>query len=80
MKEIEEEFKKLGIQIKEAVHNDEEFIWINHQPHVRLTIIDSLNRVVIADQIIPRELFDREYIKYFLKTSFRWFKRRIHSY
>ena len=69
MKEIEEEFKKLGIQIGEAVHYDEEFIWINHQPHVRLTIIDSLNRVVIADQIIPRELFDREYIKYFLKTS-----------
>lgn len=71
MREIEEEFKKLGIQVDEAVHYDEEFIWINHQPHVRLTLIDTLNRVVIADQIIPRELFDREYIKYFLKISLK---------
>ena len=69
MKEIEKEFKKLEIQIEETIHNYEEFIWINHHSHVRLTIIDSLNRVAIAKQIIPRELFDREYIKYFLKTS-----------
>ena len=58
MREIAEQFKKLGISPGEAVHYDEEFIWISHQPHVRLTIIEALNRVVIADHIIPRENFN----------------------
>ena len=69
MREIVEQFKKLGISPGEAVHYDEEFIWISHQPHVRLTIIDALNRVVIADHIIPRENFNTKYIKMFLSTS-----------
>ena len=47
------------------------FIWINHQPHVRLTIINALNRVVIADNIIPRDSFNTGYIKLFLKTSLK---------
>ena len=69
MREIAEQFKKLGISPGEALHYDEEFIWISHQPHVRLTIIDALNRVVIADHIIPRENFNTKYIKMFLSTS-----------
>ena len=69
MNEISEQFKKLEISPGEAVHYDEEFLWINHQPHVRLTLIDALNRVVIADHVIPRDMFDRNYIKLFLSTS-----------
>lgn len=69
MGEIQEQLNKLGINPGEAVHYDEEFIWISHQPHVRLTLIDALNRIVIADHIIPRENFNREYVKMFLSTS-----------
>ena len=69
MGEIQKQLNELGINPGEAVHYDEEFIWISHQPHVRLTLIDSLNRVVIADHIIPRENFNRNYIKMFLTTS-----------
>lgn len=69
--EINKEIKESGINPSEVVHYDEEFIWINHQPHVRLTIINALNRVVIADNIIPRDSFNTGYIKLFLKTSLR---------
>ena len=67
--EIRKLMNNLGINPGEAVHYDEEFIWINHQPHVRLTLIDALNPIVIADQIIPRDSFNSTYIKYYLKTS-----------
>ena len=67
--EINKEIKESGINPSEVVHYDEEFIWINHQPHVRLTISNALNRVVIADNIIPRDSFNTGYIKLFLKTS-----------
>ena len=69
--EINKEIKESGINPSEVVHYDEEFIWINHQPHVRLTIINALNRVVIADNIIPRDSFNTGYIKLFLKRSLR---------
>ena len=68
--EVKKQMEKLGIIPGEAVHYDEEFIWINHQPHVRLTIIDALNQIVIADQI-NRESHLMDYIKYFLKTSLK---------
>ena len=45
------------------------FLWIKHQPHARLTIIDPKFKIIIADVIIPREYFTSEYIKQFLKTS-----------
>lgn len=69
MGEIQEQLNELGINPGEAVHYDEQFIWINHQPHVRLTVVDALNRIVIANHIIPRENFNREYVKMFLSTS-----------
>ena len=37
--------------------------------HVRLTVIDTKFRIIIADIIISREYFSAEYIKQFLKTS-----------
>ena len=45
------------------------FLWIKHQPHARLTIIDPKFKIIIADVIIPREYFTPEYIKQFLKTT-----------
>ena len=69
--QVKKELEALGINPGEAVHYDEEFIWINHQLYVRLTIVDALNRIIIADHIVPRENFNRTYIKYFLKISLK---------
>ena len=67
--EINKQIKESEINPGEVVHYNEECIWINHQHHVRLIIINALNRVVIADNIIPRDSFNTEYIKLFFKRS-----------
>ena len=33
--------------------------------------MDAFNRIIIADHIVPRENFNRAYIKYFLKISLK---------
>ena len=48
---------------------DEEFLWIKHQPYVRLTLLDAENKLIIEDTVVPRELFSKDYIKLFLETS-----------
>ena len=57
------------IEFSGLVHYDEEFLWIKHQPYVRLTLLDAENKLIIEDTVISRELFSKEYIKIFLETS-----------
>ena len=57
------------IEFSGLVHYDEEFLWIKHQPYVRLTLLDAGNKLIIEDTVISRELFSKEYIKLFLETS-----------
>ena len=57
------------IEFSGLVHYDEEFLWIKHQPYVRLTLLDAGNKLIIEDTVISRELFSKEYIKIFLETS-----------
>lgn len=47
----------------------EEFLYIKHQPYVRLTLIDNKTKIIIKDIIIPRKLFNRKYIKSFLEDA-----------
>lgn len=51
------------------VHYEEEFLWIKHQPYIRLTLLDAENKLIIEDTVISRELFSKDYIKLFLETS-----------
>ena len=57
------------IEFSGLVHYDEEFLWIKHQPYVRLTLLDAENKLIIEDTVIPREIFTKDYIKLFLETS-----------
>ena len=67
--EIENDLRNGNMPFSGIISYDEEFIWIKHQPYLRLTVIDTKFRIIIADAIIPREYFNAEYIKQFLKTS-----------
>ena len=67
--EIQNDLRNGNIPFSGIISYDEEFIWIKHQPYVRLTVIDTKFRIIIADVIIPREYFSAEYIKQFLKAS-----------
>ena len=71
--EIENDLRNGNMPFSGIISYDEEFIWIKHQPYVRLTVIDTKFRIIIADVIIPREYFPvQNNIKQFLKASFIW--------
>ena len=69
IQEIQKKIIGGKIEFSGLVHYDEEFLWIKHQPYVRLTLLDAENKLIIEDTVIPRELFSKEYIKIFLETS-----------
>ena len=69
--ELQEKIAEENIEFGGVVHYDEEFLWIKHQPHVRLTALDGKNKLIIADSVIPREFFSKEFIKEFLETSLK---------
>ena len=69
IQEIQEKIVDGEIEFSGLIHYDEEFLWIKHQPYVRLTLLDAENRLIIEDTVISRELFSKEYIKLFLETS-----------
>ena len=71
IQELQKKIVDGEIEFSGLVHYDEEFLWIKHQPYVRLTLLDAENKLIIEDTIISRELFTKDYIKLFLETSLR---------
>ena len=69
IQELQEKIIDGEIEFSGLVHYDEEFIWIKHQPYVRLTLLDAENKLIIEDTVVSRELFTKDYIKTFLETS-----------
>ena len=63
------EIKRLEIKESGYYHYDEEFIKINGDVYVRLSIIDAHTRIIINDIIIPKDQFNKEYIKEFFIDS-----------
>ena len=66
--------KKLNIKYSGFYNYDEEFIKINKEIYVRMTIIDAHTRLIINDQIIKREDFTKETIKKYFKESLKGLK------
>ena len=63
--ELQEKIIGGEIEFSGLVHYDEEFLWIKHQPFMRLTLLDAENKLIIEDTVVPRKLFSKEYIKIF---------------
>lgn len=63
------EIKKLNITPSGYYNYDEEFIKINKDIYVRLTLIDAHTRMIINDELIPKNEFNKEYIEKFLRES-----------
>ena len=59
--EIQNDLRNGNIPFSGIISYDEEFIWIKHQPYVRLTVIEAKFRIIISDVIIPREYFNAVY-------------------
>ena len=70
-KRVNKLIKKLNIKPSGFYNYDGEFIKINKEIYVRMTIIDSYTRLIINDQIIRREEFTKETIKKYFKESLK---------
>ena len=64
---------KLEIKPSGKYNYDEEYIKINKEVYVRLSLIDAHTRIIINDILIPRNQFNKEYIKSFFITSLNGF-------
>ena len=71
IQKLQEEILNGNIEFSGIVHYDEEYLWIKHQPYVRLTLLDAKNKLIIEDTVIPRYNFSKNYIKLFLETSLK---------
>lgn len=67
--EIFKQIKKLDIKPSGYYHYDEEFIKISKKIYVRLALIDACTKMIINDELIPKNQFNKEYIEKFLKES-----------
>lgn len=71
--ELWKTINKLEIKPSGKYHYDEEYIKINKEVYVRLSLIDAHTRIIINDILITRDQFNKEYIKSFLITSLTGF-------
>ena len=67
--EILKQIELLNIKPSDYYHYDEEFIKISNKIYVRLALIDAHTKMIINDELIPKDKFDKEYIEKFLKES-----------
>ena len=69
--EVEEDIRNGKIKLGHVGNYDEEFVYVKHQPYVRLTLIDYKTRIILKDILIPRKLFNRNYIKSFIQDAIK---------
>ena len=69
LEDVEEDLRNGKIELGQVGNYDEEFAWHKHQPVVRLTLLDYKTKLILNDIIIPRNEFNREYIKMFIQKS-----------
>lgn len=73
-KRVNKLIKESNIKLSGFYNYDEEFIKINKEIYVRMTIIGTHTRLIINDQILRREEFTKQTIKKYFKESFNGLK------
>ena len=69
--------KECKIEPSGIYHYDEEHLHENGKQIVRLAIIDAVTNLIINDQVISREDFDKEFMEIFLKYSLEGLPKKI---
>lgn len=64
-----DEINRLKIKASGYYHYDEEFIKINGDVYVRLSLIDAHTYIIINDLLISKDEFNKDFIKKFLSES-----------
>ena len=69
--------KENKIEPSGIYHYDEEYLYENGTQIVRLAIIDAVNNLIINDQVISHEDFDKEFMEIFLKYSLKGLPKKV---
>ena len=69
--------KETKIEPSGIYHYDEEFLHENGVNTVRLAIIDAVTNLIINDQVIYQEDFDKEFVEIFLKYSLEGLPKKV---
>ena len=69
--------KETKIEPSGIYHYDEEFLHENGVAAVRLAIIDAVTNLIINDQVIYQEDFNKEFVEIFLKYSLEGLPKKV---
>ena len=69
--------KETKIEPSGIYHYDEEFLYENGVATVRLAIIDAVTNLIINDQVIYQEDFNKEFVEIFLKYSLEGLPKKV---
>ena len=72
--ELQEKINGDKIEFSGIIHHDEEFLWIDHQPYVRLTLLDGENKLIVADSVNSTRIFLKKFHKRLFKNIIRKFR------
>ena len=72
--ELQEKIDGDKIEFSGIIHYDEEFLWIDHQPYVRLTLLDGENKLIVADSVNSTRIFLKRFHERFFKNIIRKFR------
>ena len=68
---INQIIKERNIEFSGIIGYDESFFFINGEKYVRTTSIDNKNHMILNDQIIKAEDFDKYFIEIFMTYSLK---------
>ena len=71
IKKQQEEIKKQGIKPSGHYSYDEQYVFVNKELYLRMTIIDVHTKLIIADTLVTEKEFNETTIKNFLESNLK---------
>ena len=75
--DLQKILKEMKIEPSGIYHYDEEYLHENGDKIVRLTIIDAVTNLIINDQVMLQEDFDKEFLEIFLRYSLEGLSKKV---
>ena len=75
--DLQKILKEMQIEPSGTYHYDEEYLHENGANIVRLAIIDAVTNLIINDQVMLQEDFDKEFLEIFLKYSLEGLPKKV---
>jgi hypothetical protein len=73
-RKISKMIKELGIEPGGVYHYDEQVLWVDTHIKLRMTLLCATTNLIICDEVVDGENFDKNTIKDFLKESLKGLK------